>query len=197
MTRAIPLRFDGASTPSTREFEEVLHVIERSGVVEILTPLFLRSTGRRRSLHLLPLLYSFAAVGVRPGHRMLVIDAARQLNALTPKQRGRLGIECRWDPDQTYDRLDRSFNRLAALLEERHATTGDAGHSEVMDALWLANRLVAASIAPDLPRSRAVAVDGTHLETWGALSFRSELLELDGEAKDEFDGEAEDEEEAR
>jgi hypothetical protein len=97
---------------------------------------------------------------------------ARVLNALTDEQRRALDIT-RWDPAEAYPRVERLFIRLCEVLE-----SGAAG----IDAQWFANRLARAAIPKELLLSRSVAVDGTDVETWGALHGEAVTVDLDGEA---------------
>jgi len=102
------------------------------------------------------------------------VEAARLLNAFTDEQRQALGITS-WDPAKSYPRVDRLFVTLCQVLE-----SGRAG----VDATWFANRLARAAIPKEVLTSRSVAVDGTDVETWGALRGASHTVELDGEAAD-------------
>lgn len=51
-----------------------------------------------------------------------------------------------------------------------------------VDAGWFANRIAAASVPAKFRTSSSVAVDGTDLETWGALHGDAAIVEYDGEA---------------
>jgi hypothetical protein len=103
-----------------------------------------------------------------------LVEAARVLNAMTDFQRERLGVK-RWDPTETYPRVERLFVEVTAVLE-----TGVAG----IDATWFANQLARAAIPKDALVSHSVAVDGTDLETWGRLRGSTIAIELDGPAAD-------------
>ena len=63
--------------------------------------------------------------------------------------------------------------KLCQVLE-----SGSAG----VDARWFANQLARAAIPTDVLVSSSVAVDGTDVETWGALHGEAVTVELDGEA---------------
>jgi hypothetical protein len=109
-------------------------------------------------------------------HRGHLIEVARVINAMTDEQRSSLGIVDH-DPEQTYNRVDRLFNRLCEVLDARHVV------DEVsVDAKWLANRLAAAAVPAEFRTSNSVAVDGTDVETWGALHGDAVTVDLDGEA---------------
>jgi hypothetical protein len=87
-----------------------------------------------------------------------------------------LGIVCH-DPEETYFRVDRLFNRLCEVLDAGHIVDGVR-----IDAKWLANRLAVASVPNEFRSSSSVAVDGTDVETWGALHGDPVTVDLDGEA---------------
>jgi hypothetical protein len=95
---------------------------------------------------------------------------------MSAEQRGSLGIS-EWDPSEAYDRVERLFVSLCRVLEERPIVDGiEAG------AGWFANRIMAAAIPGKFRTSSSVAVDGTDVETWGALHGDCTTVELDGEA---------------
>jgi hypothetical protein len=164
------------------EFRVVRDLVEKSGTCDVLNGLLKRPGGRPRRMTVQALFVALQAVATRKKHSMLLIEAARFLNSLSPVQRRSLGLQDRhWDEDQTYDRLDRLFNAVARTLDQAHVVEVN-GEAATIDASWVANRLIRASLPSDLPSSRAVAVDGTDLETWAALHADVETLELDGEA---------------
>src|SRR5213080_2655702 len=95
---------------------------------------------------------------------------------MTPEQHASLGIT-EWDPSEAYDRVERLFVALCRVLEERPVVDGVE-----VDAGWFANRIMAAAIPAKFKTSSSVAVDGTDVETWGALRGDYSTVELDGEA---------------
>jgi hypothetical protein len=97
---------------------------------------------------------------------------ARTLNALNDAQRAQLGITS-WDPTESYPRVARLFTKLCGVLEVEEAG---------VDATWFANQLARAAVPKEFLLSKAVAVDGTDVETWGALHGEVVSVELDGEA---------------
>ena len=115
--------------------------------------------GRPRHLTLYGLVVVLQVNALRRHHQAHLVEAARVLNALTDDQRRTLGI-VGWDPDEAYPRVEALFAKLCRLLE-----SGDAG----VDADWFADQLIRAAIPADLLVSASVAVDGTDVETWGAL----------------------------
>jgi hypothetical protein len=70
--------------------------------------------------------------------------------------------------------VERVFAKLSTILE-----SGEAG----IDATGFANRLARAAIPKDMLTSGSVAVDGTDVETWGALHGEVTTVDLAGEAK--------------
>jgi hypothetical protein len=104
------------------------------------------------------------------------VEIARILNAMTPEQHASLGIR-EWDPAEAYDRVERLFVSLCKVLEERPVVDGVE-----VDAGWFANRITTAAIPAKFRTSSSVAVDGTDVETWGALHGDCTTVELDGEA---------------
>lgn len=128
-------------------------------------------TGRPRSLSVEGLLVAMIVNGLRRNHRGAIVDVARTLNAFTPAHLEAVGVK-NWEADEAYDRVDRLFNKLTKALEAGwEATVGkEVAH---VDAAWFANRMVQASLA-DLPvGSKSVAVDGTDVEAWATLPWRS------------------------
>jgi hypothetical protein len=57
----------------------------------------------------------------------------------------------------------------------------DASHPGI-DAKWFANSLAQAAVPQEFRQSRSVAIDGTDVETWGALHGDAVTVDLDGEA---------------
>ncbi len=167
-----PLDASGGRPTTGHELQLALGIVDRSGVVAALEPYFVAETGRRRVLGLKALLVVCQLNALARHHKGHLIEVARVLNALTDEQRDRLGIVGH-DPAHTYDRVDRTFTKLAEVLE--------AGHPGV-DAKWFANALAQGAVPEEFHQSRSVAVDGTDVETWGALDGDAVTVELDGEA---------------
>jgi len=105
-------------------------------------------------------------------HQAHLVEVTRVLNALTDEQRRSLGIYC-WDQSGSYPRTERLFVKLCAVL-----ASGKAG----VDAQWFADQLARAAIPKDMLTSSSAAVDGTDVETWGALHGEAVAVDLDGEA---------------
>src|SRR5713101_1992992 len=129
--------------------QTALRIVQRSGVVDVLGPDFDHAVGRPRALTLVGFLVAAQLNALARHHRGRLADVARVLNALTDDQRARLGI-VRWDPDEAYDRVERTFTKLCRILDD------DPDH----DAGWFANALATAAIPDDMRTSASVAVDG-------------------------------------
>ena len=161
MNRA-PIDTSGGRPTSSAELNIARQVIRRSGLVDILAPCIDAEVGRPRLLGLEALLVAFQLNALRRHHQAHLVEAARILNALTDDQRAALSI-VNWDRDETYDRVERLFVKLCHVLDS---------HEAGIDATGFANALARAAIPKDLLTSRSVAVDGTDVETWGALRGR-------------------------
>ena len=171
MKRA-PLDGEGGRATSNTDLQIVCRIIDKAGVVPVLATLLDAEEGRHRTISVRGLLVACQLNAMARHHRAHVIEVARIINAFTDEQRDVLAI-VKHDPAQTYDRVDRLFNKLCAVL--------DAGHPGV-SAKWLSNRLAAAAVPAEFRTSSSVAVDGTDVETWGALHGDATTVELDGEA---------------
>jgi hypothetical protein len=77
--------------------------------------------------------------------------------------------------------LPLGFNSPSVAGARRLCDVLDEGHAGV-DAQWFANQLARAAIPKDMLTSYSVAVDGTDVESWGALRGATFTVELDGEA---------------
>lgn len=173
MTRhRAPLDATGGRATSANDLQQACGIVDRSGVIGILEPFFTADTGRHRVLGLRVLLVVCQLNALARHHKAHLIEVARIINALTDDQRDHLGITDH-DPDQTYDRIDRTFTKLVTILE-----AGNPG----IDAKWFANALAQAAIPEEFRVSSSVAVDGTDVETWGALHGDAVTVDLDGEA---------------
>lgn len=100
-------------------------VVERSGALEVLGPLVRSGVGRPATLPLRALLVGCLLNASARHHRGHLAEVARVLNAMSDRQRASLGI-CGHDPGQTYNRLDRLFNKLCRVLEAGHVVGGRA-----------------------------------------------------------------------
>jgi hypothetical protein len=176
-----PIDTTGGRPTLDTELQVAIRVVRRAGVLEPLARLLDAEVGRPRTISLLGFLVGAQLNALARHHQGHLVEIARVLNALTDAQRQRLGLGD-WAPAQTYDRLERLFIRLCAVLDERHEIA-IGGRRVRLDAGWFANRFAAAAVPEDLRESGSVAVDGTDLETWGALHGDAVSVQLDGEAR--------------
>lgn len=158
-----PLDFSGGRPTTAHELQLACGIVDRAGVVPVLEPYFVAEVGRHRTISLRGLLVACQLNALVRHHKAHLIEVARVINAMTDEQRERLGI-VKHDPRQTYDRVDRTFTKLAAVLEG-----GVAG----ADAKWLANQVALAAVPDEFRLSSSVAVDGTDVETWARSMVRS------------------------
>ena len=171
MKRRPPL--DAAGRPTTaHELQLACGIVDRSGVVPVLRPHMDAEVGRHRTISLRGLLVACQLNALARHHKAHLIGVARVINALTDDQREQLGIVDH-DPERTYDRLERTFVKLAAILD---------GGFPGITARWFANQLALAAVPEEFRTSSSVAVDGTDAETWGALHGEATTVTLDGEA---------------
>lgn len=176
MTTRAPLDATGGRPTASTDLQIACRIVDRSGVVPVLESLLDADVGRHRTLTIRGLLVACLLNARARHHRAHLIEVARVINALTDRQRSELGFRLH-DPEQTYDRIDRLFLRLCEALEGGYAVGG-----KLVDAKWLANLFAAAAVPKAFRTSRAIAVDGTDLETWGALRGDPITVDLDGEA---------------
>ncbi len=162
----------GGRPTSTSELSLARQLIERSGIAAVLEPFIDAEVGRPRHLSLLGFLVACQLNALARHHQGHLVQVARTLNALSDQQRRDLGISS-WDPAESYPRVTRIFTKLCGVLESEEAG---------VDATWFANQLARAAVPKEFLTSRAVAVDGTDVETWGALHGEAVSVELDGEA---------------
>ena len=178
MNRRAPLDGAGGRLTTNTDLQVACRVVDRAGVVPVLSPLLDAEVGRHRTISVRGLLVACQLNALARHHRAHLVEVARIINALSHDQRALLGI-VKHDPAQTYDRVDRLFNRLCDVLDAAQVIDGAR-----IDAKWLANRLAAAAVPAEFRTSASVAVDGTDVETWGALHGDAVTVELDGEATD-------------
>jgi hypothetical protein len=176
MKRRAPIDANGGRATSNADLQIACRVVDRAEVVSTLSQLLDAEVGRHRTISVRGLLVACQLNALARHHRAHLVEAARIINALTDEQRAELGI-VRHDPEETYHRVDRLFNRLCKVLDVGHIVDDVR-----LDAKWLANRLAGASVPKEFRTSSSVAVDGTDVETWGALHGDPVTVALDGEA---------------
>ncbi len=176
MRRRAPIDTGGGRATGDTDLQIARQIIDKSGVLTALSRLLETGVGRPRTLPLEAFLVAAQLNALHRHHQGHLVEIARILNAMNPEQRASLGIS-EWDPSETYDRVERLFVALCRVLEEGPVVDGVE-----VDAAWFANRIMAAAIPIKFRTSSSVAVDGTDVETWGALHGECTIVELDGEA---------------
>ncbi|HVM21179.1 MAG TPA: hypothetical protein VM307_14565 [Egibacteraceae bacterium] len=166
--------------------------VHRSRVLEPLRSKLDHSTGRPRALSVESLLVGMFINGTREKHNGEVKSWSKRLRKLTDAQLESIGVRVDLlDREQMYKRVDDLFLALVKVLEEGFNYEVD-GEDVRVDADWFANQIARAPIPAEWVLSGAVALDGTAWETWGAVHFDEDNLELDGAAEetaaDEGDG---------
>src|SRR2546427_10569860 len=174
--RRAPIDTGGGRATGETDLQIARQVIDKSGVLPVLSPLLETGVGRPRTLTLQAFLVAAQPNALHRHHQGHLVEIARTLNSMTAEQRASLGIS-EWDPSEAYDRVERLFVSLCRVLEERPIVDGVE-----LDAGWFANRIMAAAIPVKFRTSSSVAVDGTDVETWGALHGDCTTVELDGGA---------------
>jgi hypothetical protein len=180
-----PLDASAGRRPTEQEFRAAREIVRRAGVLEVLSARVDAEVGRPRSLSVEGLLVAAQLNALRRHHQAHLVEVARVLNALSPHQLASLGVR-EWEPREAYDRVDRLFLKLATALQEGWKASVDGIRCRI-DASWVANRLVQAAIPDALRQSASLAVDGTDVETWGALHGDAETVEVDAEEPDEVE----------
>ena len=176
MKRRPPIDTIGGRATGPTEFQMARQVIDNSGVLRVLTPLIETGVGRPRALTLKAFLVAAQVNALHRHHQGHLVEIARVLNAFTPEQLAALGVTD-WEASEAYDRTERLFLALSRVLEERPVVGGIQ-----VDASWFANRITVAAVPAKFRTSSSLAVDGTDLETWGALHGDATTVEFDGEA---------------
>jgi hypothetical protein len=167
-----PIDTSGGRPTSTAELNIARQLVMKSGVTSVLDPYVESEVGRPRQLNLKAMLVAMQVNALHRHHKAHLVETARVINALTEEQRQSLGLDD-WDAAEAYPRVERLFLRICEVLDSREAG---------VDATWFANSFARAAIPKDVLESKSVAVDGTDVETWGALKGSSVTVELDGEA---------------
>jgi hypothetical protein len=151
--RRPPIDTGGGRATGETDLQIARQIIEKSGVLPVLSPLLEKGIGRPRTLPLEAFLVAAQLNALHRHHQAHLIEIARILNAMTPEQRASLGIG-EWDPAEAYGRVERLFVSLCRVLEERPVVDGVE-----IDAEWFANRIMAAAIPAKFKTSSSVAVD--------------------------------------
>lgn len=158
--------------------------VDRSRVLEPLRSVLDHHTGRPRALSVESLLVGMFINGTREGHNGEVKSWGKVLRRLTDTQLESIGVRVDLlDRPQMYKRVDDLFLALVRVLTEGFDYEVD-GEQVRVDADWFANQIARAPIPAEWVLTGAVAVDGTAWETWAAVHFDEDSIELDGEAEE-------------
>lgn len=171
-----PIDVEGAGAPTGVEFRIAADIVDRSGLVELLSPYVDAGEGRPRMLPLRALLIAMQINALRQDHVALLTRITRVVNSLSVAQRHALGME-EWNERGSYDRVQRLFDKVVKVLEDGADVGGtQAGHARAFDVL---NLYVEAACPPDLLLSSSIAIDGTDVPSWGRLFGDEDTVELD------------------
>jgi hypothetical protein len=173
-----PIDVAGAGAPTEEEFKTASSIIDRSGLVDLLSPYVDSDVGRPRTMPLRALLVAVMINALRTGHAAHLVRITRVVNSFSGAQQRALGIDG-WLEQGSYHRVARLVDRVIEVVEGWEelggATPEAASGSDVL------NKLLEASCPPDLLLSGSVAIDGTDVPTWGALSGDEDTIEFDPE----------------
>ncbi len=156
-------------------------MIDRSGLAPPLQAVMTKSTGRPRTLaNVRGMLIVLAANGLTRHHTAHNARIGRVIDALSPEERFELGFLA-WDSRTGYLQVNRFIDALNDTLTDAPLVTI---HDDpvVLDHQEFLTRLLEASQPEDLPTSKSIAVDGTAMESWGALYGDPTTIEDTGPA---------------
>ena len=147
-----------------------LHVVHRSGVLPILEARLSSHRGQKSIVTVEALLLAaLLAAWKRSSYRRA--DLCAVLNGLDPRVAVYLGLcDSHGLIIVSYDVVDKQILRLEELLYSEHEKrlAGEEGHC--FDMQWLADKLVMASIPPEvLPWIRSAIVDSSAYPTYGKV----------------------------
>jgi hypothetical protein len=181
LPKRLRLNFRGARAPSTRELDEAIGQVRRSGVVPVIAFHLHRRRDAESRCSVKGYEVAITLHGYLKAHRMALIDIVRLMNALSHDALNLLGMP-RWTPIGSYDRFQRLHSRVSAALDEgwNHIdpATGDIVR---VDRDWYRGRVLLAAVPTDVVEGCALALDGTDMPTWGRLHGDVETVDLDGE----------------
>jgi hypothetical protein len=173
-----PIDVEGGGAPTDDEFRTAFRIIHRSGLVELLTPHVDTTAGRPRILPLRALLVAAMINALRSNHVALLTRITSVVNSFSGAQQRALGMEGWFEPG-SYHRVQRLAVRIIEVLERWEGLGGTS--PQLVSALDVLNELVEASCPPELLLSRSVAIDGTDIPSWAALSGDEDTVEFDPE----------------
>jgi hypothetical protein len=172
--------------PTASEVDEVIDLVTRSGVAEVLDAVLPRRVDARENVSVLGLEVARIINGSRDGHKAAHVDLARILNALPKSTLKRLGMG-RWHRDGDYDRVRRLVVALDRILDECvEYLDPETGETILCDWNWYTQRMLLAAIPEYLLETMrgntALAVDGTEMESCGQFHGELAAQDADGEA---------------
>lgn len=176
------LDFDCERSPRSNEIDDAIAFIKHAGVAHMLEEHLARRSDAVSALTVRGLLVATQLVGFARNHKMLFIDVTRILNTLDRPTLNILEMP-NWKVNGSYDRVENLMDKIDDALTDGfdciNFATGEKTH---VDAYYYANAVIRASVADDLVKDAAIAIDGTDLPTWGAMHTGPDEVELDGEA---------------
>lgn len=164
-----------ASTP--HELAAAIAIIDRTGLVPAIDEYLNRPTGRPRTFATCyGLLVGLQLNGLRRHHRGHTIEVVRCITSLSSADRARIGLT-NWDPHRSHTPVYRFMTALSAMIDEA-PTVEIHGRPVRLNRDAFINIVLRAGIPPDAPMSSAIALDGSAIDTWGALYGDAEAAEI-------------------
>lgn len=177
----------GLPKPRSVDIELAIRIVDRSGVVDWLSPYLDSNVGRRRSVSLHGFFVAYVLNGLQAKHDAHMASIARTLYALPANQLRDLGCDPGEFGPHLYKVVAYLSNKLSALVDpdqDAATETPDTGDGEpTPTAAAILTRLVKASYPASFAPT-AVAVDGTAVETAARLQGGNGRVRVDGEAKE-------------
>lgn len=106
-----PIDTGGGRATGKTDLQAAGQLIDKSGVLPVVSPILESGVGRPRALTLRGFLVAAQVNALHRHHQGHLVDIARVLNAMTPEQLASLGVT-EWDQDEAYDRVERLFVAL-------------------------------------------------------------------------------------
>jgi hypothetical protein len=168
--------------PTPAEIDDVIDLVTRAGVAEILEERLSRRSDARARLSVLGLEVARIINGSRDGHKGSHLELVQILNVLPKVTLERLGMG-EWRRDGSYDRVQRLHASVAWVLHEgfEHVDPG-TGAVVRCDEHWYKQSLLMTipdDILTAMIGNTAIAIDGTEMESCG--QFHGEIVETDGD----------------
>lgn len=183
LPKQIRMNFRGARRPSSREVDEAVAEVRRSGVVDVIASRLRRRPDAEARLSLFGYEVALTLRGYEKAHQMHLVDVVRLINTLDHTTLRRLRMP-NWTYVGCYDRFQRLHARVSSVLGVgwRHVDPA-TGQILKIDRDWYRTEVQRAAVALDLVVGCALTVDGTPMPTWGRLHGDTETINLDGEVE--------------